>query len=389
MRRLLFLIALLLSALPALSQAPTAEKTVDLTSADGTKLKATYFAAQPGPGVLLLHQCNGQRKMWDELARQMSSAGINVLTLDLRNFGESEGKPADQLTPKENQAAAAKWPDDVDAAFKYLVSQPGVKDIIGIGGASCGVNNSIQAARRHPEVKSLVLLAGNTDLAGRQFLRDSPKLPVLFGVADDDQFPITITTTEWLYSLDPNPGKRFVRYPNGGHGAEIFKVHPEFQGVIKDWFVTTLLKTPGQAPASKEKPVISRNAQILDLLDQPGGPAKVSQMLADARKKDPKTSIFPEDVVNILGYEYMQSGDNKRALEILKLNAEAYPDSANVYDSLGDAYLANGDKQLALESSKKALGLLPNDPSIKDEQRRAGIKASAEQKLKQLGDTKP
>jgi cytochrome c-type biogenesis protein CcmH/NrfG len=55
-----------------------------------------------------------------------------------------------------------------------------------------------------------------------------------------------------------------------------------------------------------------------------------------------------------------------------------------VYDSLGDAYLANGEKQLALESSRKALELLPKDPSIKDEQRRAGIKASAEGKLKQL-----
>src|SRR5512138_3759335 len=99
MRRLSSLLAVLLFALPSFSQ-----RTVDLTSADGTKLKATYFAAKPGPGVLLLHQCNGQRKMWDELARQMSSAGINVLTLDLRNFGESEGKPADQLTPQENQA---------------------------------------------------------------------------------------------------------------------------------------------------------------------------------------------------------------------------------------------------------------------------------------------
>ena len=35
----------------------SAEKVVDLTAADGTKLKATYFAAaKPGPGVLLLHQ---------------------------------------------------------------------------------------------------------------------------------------------------------------------------------------------------------------------------------------------------------------------------------------------------------------------------------------------
>jgi len=41
------------------SHTQTPERVVDLTAPDGTKLKATYFgAAKPGPGVLLLHQCN-------------------------------------------------------------------------------------------------------------------------------------------------------------------------------------------------------------------------------------------------------------------------------------------------------------------------------------------
>ncbi len=154
----------------------SAERVVDLTAADGTELKATYFAAaKPGPGVLLLHQCNRQRKIWDGLAQQLAAAGINVLTLDYRGFGESGGDPFDKLSPQQAaQIQAEKWPGDIDTAFQYLVSQPGVtRDVIGVGGASCGVNNSIQTARRHTEVNSLVLLSGNTDLKGRQFLRES------------------------------------------------------------------------------------------------------------------------------------------------------------------------------------------------------------------------
>jgi hypothetical protein len=43
-----------------------APRTVDLKAADGTPLKATYFAAaRPGPGVLLFHQVNRTRKSWD------------------------------------------------------------------------------------------------------------------------------------------------------------------------------------------------------------------------------------------------------------------------------------------------------------------------------------
>jgi len=382
-----YVLALLAFVSPAVAYAQQAARVVDLTSGDGTKLKATFFpAGKPGPGVLLLHQCNRQRKVWDELARQLSAVGINVLTFDLRNFGESAGEPFDKLTPQQAQASAAKRPSDVDAAFNYLTSQPDVKrNTIGIGGASCGVDSSVQAAHRHPEVKSLVLLSGNTDLNGRQFLRGS-QLPVFFGIADDDEFPASVMTIQWLYTLTPNPGKELVHYEKGGHGADIFKVHPELQAEITDWFLITLIKTPGHAPASKQKPTVTPVAQVLTILDEPGGAAKVSQMLADARKKDPKAAIFPEDVVNIMGYEYMQAGDNKRALEILRLNADAYPNSANVYDSLSDAFFADGQKDLARQNAKRALALLPSDSSIKDEQRRNGIKDSAEQKLKQLGD---
>src|SRR5215813_6195806 len=178
-RRLLCSIVFL-SAICATAQLP-APRAVTLKAADGTPLKASYFAAaKPGPGVLLFHQCNRQRKVWDDLASRLAASGINVLTVDYRGFGESGGTPNDQLDPaQQGQIVAEKWPGDMDAAFQYLTSQPGVKrEIIGAGGASCGVNQSIQLARRHPEVKSLVLLSGNTDRDGRQFLRQSAKLPV-------------------------------------------------------------------------------------------------------------------------------------------------------------------------------------------------------------------
>jgi alpha-beta hydrolase superfamily lysophospholipase len=68
---------------------------VNLTAADGTVLKATYFVGsqKPGPAVLLLHQCNQQRKLWDPLGESLASAGINVLTFDYRGYGESGGTP--------------------------------------------------------------------------------------------------------------------------------------------------------------------------------------------------------------------------------------------------------------------------------------------------------
>ena len=132
-RRLHPMLAVVLVALPSIAQISPSGRIVYLTSADRTKLKGEFFsAANPGPGVLLLHQCNKDRKIWDGLAQQLAASGVNVLTFDLRNFGDSEGKPFDKLTPQEAQASAQKWPADIDSAFDFLVSQPGVKrDAIG------------------------------------------------------------------------------------------------------------------------------------------------------------------------------------------------------------------------------------------------------------------
>jgi dienelactone hydrolase len=384
------LVAVLL-ALTCVAQSQPAERTVDLTASDGTKLKATYFAAaHPGPGVLLLHQCNRQRKVWEPLPQQLAAAGINVLTFDMRGFGESEGVRFDKLTPQQDgQIEREKWPGDIDTAMQYLESQPGVdRNVIGVGGASCGVNNSVQAARRHPEVKSLVLLSGDTDLNGRTYLRNPSGPPVFYAVADDDEFPDSIVTIEWLYSLTGNPGKTLVHYSTGGHGADIFKVHPELMGLIVDWYVTTLIKTPGHAPAPKEAAHLLPEIQVMQEIDAPGGPAKVTQQLEQARQRDPKAILFREDVVNLLGYEHLQSGDTKAAIEIMKLNALAYPNSPNVYDSLSDAYLAAGQKELARQNANRALELLASD-TTDPEARRNAIRGSSEQKLKQLDEDLP
>jgi dienelactone hydrolase len=377
-------VGLLIVALGCVAQQAPGPRVVDLTAADGTKLKATFFSAgKPGPGVLLLHQCNQQRKGWDGLATQLAAAGISVLTLDYRGYGDSEGKAPKDLPQAEGvKVLNEKWPGDVDVAYGFLVSQPGVNGhVVGAGGASCGVNQAIHLAIRHPEVKSLVLLSGNADREGRAFLSASDKMPVLLSAARDDAGAVELM--EWLYSLSTNPGSKFLEYPNGGHGVDIFAAHKDLPVLIVDWYAQTLVKTPGSAPVNPARR--SDSPAILKLIDSRGGAEKAAQKLALVQQKDPKAKLWDEGLVNEIGYEHMQEGDTKGAIEILKLNASAFPDSANVYDSLSDAYLADGQKDLARENAKKALRTLATDTTA-TEAFRKGIQESAEGKLKQLGE---
>jgi dienelactone hydrolase len=385
MRRGIFAAGFVLAvASSCMAQDSAAPRVVDLKAADGTVLKASFFAAaSPGPGVILLHQCNRQRKVWDDLAGRLAASGISVITLDFRGFGDSGGTPIDKLTPEQagrNQAEV--WPGDVDLALHYLESQPGVsRETIGAGGASCGVNQAVQLARRHAEVKSLMLLSEGTDRDGRAFLRKSPGLPLFLAAADDDEDPGVVDVMEWLRDLSPDPSNVFVHYHTGGHGVVMFEEHKELPGKIVEWFDTTLIKTPGRAPVTRKAGEMSAESRFLELTDEPGGAGKAVSFFNDERKRDPKSAIIREVMVNRIGYELLQEGDTKGAIEIFKANVAAHPDSPNAYDSLGDAYLADGQRELARENAKKTLELLATD-KVDDQARKDGIKASAESKLK-------
>lgn len=67
-----------------------------------------------------------------------------------------------------------------------------------------------------------------------------------------------------------------------------------------------------------------------------------------------------ENEVNRFGYDLIARNRLDEAIEIFRLNVEAYPRSANVYDSLAEAYLRKGNKELAIRFYSKAVEIDPN-----------------------------
>ena len=381
-------------------QQPPAARIVDFKTPD-VVLKGTYFsAAKPGPGVLLFHQSNRTRTSWDDVARQLAAAGINTLTVDSRAHGESGGTVEDAWQKKQA---------DLETGFQFLISQPGVqRDVIGLAGAgSHGVVNAVETARLHPaDIKSLVLMSGETFRPGIEFLHQASQLPELFVVADTDEYPPTVEAMLWLYARASSPSKKLIHYPaaqeapwlwyetsdaskvaaTGGHGTDLFRDHPDLPGIIVQWFVTTLIKTPGHASAD---PLAA--AAILNQLATPGGAAQVTQQLIEARRKDPKVQLWPEVSGDIIGSGYLREGETKAAIEIFKLNLLAYPDSADANGNLADAYSRDGQKELARKYAQKALALLdshaaPASSWSDTPQRRSEIRKGVEDVLKKLSD---
>jgi dienelactone hydrolase len=380
MKPLLFVLFIASSA----AAAPPHPRDVDISAPDGTRLKATYFAAErPGPAVLLMHMCITTRASWEPVARQLSAAGIHALTIDNRGFGESGGPRFEAGTPAVQRQLNEQWPGDFDAAFAWLVAQRGVdRSRIGAGGGSCGVNNAVKLASRHREVRSLVLLAGGTDVEGVQYLEDNGWLPLFTAAAADDQFGADLLPLmQWFAEITGNPRNTFVGFKDGRHGTEIFGLHPELPRQIVAWLVDTLIKSPAD-PAARFTPKKTARAEFWAAATERGGATKAAQLLRDARRRDPKAFVFPESMLNQLGYARLQEGNADEAVELFKLNVEAYPTSANAQDSLADGYLARGQNDLAIAAEERCLALLPTDP--RDDQVKAALRRVAEEKIAKL-----
>jgi dienelactone hydrolase len=230
------------------------KKDVDLKAADGVNLKATYFSpGQSGPAILLLHQCNMDRRSWDPLAKDLAAAGFHVLTLDYRGFGESGGE---RLTgAQRGPVIEQKWPGDVDVAYSYLLAQKGVdKNRVAAGGASCGVTQSSDLAARHHDIKALMLLSGTASDAGANYIAATPSMPIFGAVSEGDT--IAAKGIKEALQASKNPKSTLKIYAGSEHGVPMFAKNPQLQPMIVSWLKAQL--------SSQTQPVTRRQSSGTD-----------------------------------------------------------------------------------------------------------------------------
>ena len=382
------MLAVLAMAAPVAAQQSSANpassepRTIDLKSPDGVALKASYFSpGRPGPGLLLFHACNRDRSSWSGFSAAAATRGFHVLAMDFRGYGQSGGTRSDD--PQQLQwIADREWPGDIDAAYAWLTSQPGVdRTRVAAAGASCGANQAVQLARRHPEVRTIVLLSGAIAPRGREFIRDSAWLPI-FGAASHGDGG-AVETLRWAMGWSRNPSNKFVEYQAAGHGTDMFAVEKELQPQMLAWLETHVRDAPATRPTTTAVAGPTLVEEFWTALHQPGGVERARKLYDEAKKRDKNAVLFPEGETNQLGYQLLQAGNLEDAIVVFQMNVEAYPRSANVYDSLSDAYLAMGNKEEAVKYARKALEALDGDTSATPEFKQL-IRESAARKIKEL-----
>ena len=219
---------------------------ITLTTEHGFELKADYYQGENAVerAVLLLHQCNFNRTMYDNIGRELSLRGIHALSLDFRGFGESIDAETDRKKFGRNSLFTymKHWPKDVQLAYDFLRKKVGKNGIIGVTGASCGGGQVKVLAENNP-INAISFFSSavvhNDDEETIANYKGLGKKPTLFITAEEDA---TFAGTQRGFTLNENINSKFIAYKGKGHGYTLLEQDKHLAKTLVNWFDSNLVK---------------------------------------------------------------------------------------------------------------------------------------------------
>jgi hypothetical protein len=146
------------------------------------------------------------------------------------------------------------------------------------------------------------------------------------------------------------------------------------QNTVKPGFFKCNLRQPSDIPPSPE--------EYLEVITV-HGVAKAVELNQKFNLMNPVSPIIEQAVLNNLGYQYLNQHQITEALQLFEMCTQAYPGSANAWDSYAEAQMHAGNNDLAIKYYRKALEILPGDSAI-NENFREIIRNGATQALERL-----
>lgn len=115
------------------------------------------------------------------------------------------------------------------------------------------------------------------------------------------------------------------------------------------------------------------------------GVEKAAEIYYKFKALDPELILFDELPFNFMGYRLLGENRIDEAIVAFRLNADAYPNSVNTWDSLADALMAKGNTEEAIFFTRKALEQMDSD-STTDPTFKERVRQSCLQRLETLGE---
>lgn len=113
----------------------------------------------------------------------------------------------------------------------------------------------------------------------------------------------------------------------------------------------------GRTPPVPRRPI----GEVLGAVALKDGAEAAIARYRELKEREADRFDFHERELNLLGYRLLAAGKADAAVEILRLNAELFPESSNTHDSLGEGLAAAGKKDEAIKEYARSLQLDPGN----------------------------
>jgi pimeloyl-ACP methyl ester carboxylesterase len=227
MRALIALVAGLglSGVVPVALAADAAPTTVSFATEDGGLVYADVYGAGER-AVLLAHGGRWNKESWAKQAPVLVKAGFEVMAIDFRGRGKSNG-------PGGMQASNAQLEMDVVAAVRYLHAH-GTKSVSIVGSSMGGAAAGDASIESKPgEIDRIVMLGAAPNLPAEKL-----KSPALFIVARNDANVegLRLPRIQQQYDKAPQP-KKLVVLEGSAHAQALFDTEQSkrVMGEILGW----------------------------------------------------------------------------------------------------------------------------------------------------------
>jgi dienelactone hydrolase len=346
------------------------------------------------------------------LFEYLASSGLVVATV--HSLGSFE------LNPTENSADLETLVRDMEFALAYMKKQPYIDtDRIGLLGYGTGAAAALLLQMRSSDIDAVACIQGTFDnenpgeiitrnpyfninrmnvpllhlykgvqsSADDTFIEDirfSPRHAVKFAA----DYNVLFTNYELIASLKQDSAGQLTQQNIDGYKTSCLYALNFFRTYLTDDSAARKFIDAGPEENDIEAGILTASFfpgaeipptenQFMSIIIERGVETAV-QLYRKFKPSNPDHIFFREININALGYRYLQTGRGQEAVTLFEINADAFPTSANAWDSYGEACIAVGDYPRALENYKKALEILPQDTNI-TEQLRDLIRESAPQ----------
>jgi predicted alpha/beta superfamily hydrolase len=190
---------------------------------------------------------------------------------------------------------------------------------------------------------------GEAEKRAEDFLKNQKEMKVtLFTSIGNETGPISENFDKFKAALSKTNIKGFEwqaeRMPDEDHGTVVLRSHYfGLRKVYEGW----------QVPRDPKTGTVA------------GGLSGADAHYKKLSEKFGYSIPTPENIINQIGYQFLNNDKPEDAIATFKTNVERYPASANVYDSLAEAYERGGRIDLAepLYDKARTLGQKNNDPN--------------------------